>query len=105
MAEAEQRGTIEDSVLNWQRRRDDDARRAESVINGIILKLKNKNGEWIEHPNFSAELIARKIEEDRDPLRSYVTAVKRVMNSVDVHGASGDVVQVPLEQPRLSGPV
>lgn len=93
------------TISVWKRRRDEDARRAESIINSIIQKLQNKEGEWIEHAEVSAELIAKKIEDDRDPLKSYVTALKRTMNTVDVHGASGDVVQVPLDEIYVDVPV
>ncbi|UWQ59339.1 NACHT domain-containing protein [Leisingera caerulea] len=104
-AETVRREASGNSLLTWQKRRDDDARRAESVINGILHKLQDKEGEWIEHAEVSAEIIAKKIEDDRDPLKSYVTALKRTMNSVDVHGASGDVVQVPLDEIYVDVPV
>ncbi|WP_299933398.1 NACHT domain-containing protein [uncultured Pelagimonas sp.] len=104
-AKAVSREMPEDFSLDWQKRRDDDARRAESILNSFIQKIQTKDGEWIEHAEVSAELIAKKIADDRDPLKAYVTALKRTMNSVDVHGASGDVVQVPLDEIYVDVPV
>lgn len=104
-AEALARELPEEVNSDSQKRRDDDARRAESILSAIIQKLQTKDGEWIEHAEISAELIAKKIEDDRDPLKTFVTALKRTVNSVDVHGASGDVVQVPLDEIYVDVPV
>lgn len=104
-AEAVARDLPGDVNSTWQKRRDDDARRAESTISIIMQKLQTKDGEWIDHAEINAEYIAKKIKDDRDPLKIYVTALKRTMNSVDVHGASGDVVQVPLDEIYVDVPV
>lgn len=103
--EAITREAPKEVISRWQRSRDDEARRAESVVGFVVQKLQDKDGEWIEHAQISAESIARKIEDDRDPLKSFVTNLKRTMNSVDVHGASGDVVQVPLDEIYVDVPV
>jgi len=78
--EAVARGVSEEVNSDFKKSRDDDARRAESTLNSIVQKLQTKDGEWIEHAEISAELIAKKIKEDRDPLKSFVTALKRTMN-------------------------
>lgn len=103
--EAVARDVPEEVSSDWLKRRDDDARRAESILSSIIQKLQTKDEEWIEHAGIGAELIAKTIEDDRDPLKNFVAALKRTMNSVDVHGASGDVVQVPLDEIFVNVPV
>lgn len=95
----------QDLLSNWHRRMDEDAKRAEAIINTTVQKLKDKSGNWIDRPDVSAESVAKQIEEDRDPLKNFVTSLKKTMNSVDVHGASGDVVQVPLDEIYVDVPV
>lgn len=93
------------ALSEWHRKLDDEARRAEGIINVTVQKLKDKDGNWIERVEVSAESIAKQIEEDRDPIKSFVVSLKRVMNTVDVHGSSGDVVQVPLDEIYVDVPV
>jgi len=84
---------------------DDDAKRADAIITNTIQKLKDKEGSWLQRPDVSAASVAAQIKESRDPIKNYVNALKKTMNSVDVHGASGDVVQVPLDEIFVDVPV
>ena len=95
----------QDLLSNWHRRMDEDAKRADAIINITVQKLKDKSGNWIDRPDVNAETVAKQIEEDRDPIRNFVTSLKKTMNSVDVHGASGDVVQVSLDEIYVDVPV
>ncbi|PVE47279.1 hypothetical protein DDE23_13305 [Pararhodobacter aggregans] len=89
----------------FRKRRDDEARRADGTLNSVVQKLQTKDGDWIDNSDVSAAFIARRIKEDSDPLKNFVRALKRTVDSVDVHGSSGDVVQVSLDDIYVDMPV
>lgn len=95
----------EELLSHFQSRMNENAKKADAIINTTLHKLKDKDGNWIDHADVNAESVARQIEEDKDPIINFVNALKRTMNSVDVHGASGDVVQVSLDKIYVDVPV
>ena len=88
-----------------QRTFDDAGKRAGTVISSLVNSLKDKEGRWLDGEDVSPEKIARHINDHLDPLINYVNSTIKALNSVDIHGASGDVVQVPLDEIYVDVPV
>lgn len=91
--------------IQFRRHIDERAKRADAAIFAILSKLKDKNGVWLPSNTVGASAIAQQVEIEFDPLLTYSRAVARTLNSVDVHGASGDVLQVPLDDIYVDVPV
>lgn len=94
-------------VMRGRRRRTlgDSAKRAATVISSLVNSLKDKDGNWLKEEEFSTTKIAERIDHHLDPLFAYVQSTIQTLNSVDVHGASGDVVQVELDDIYVDVPV
>ena len=88
-----------------QRFLDDEAKRAASVISSLVHSLTDRDGRWLDEKNISPDAIAQNIGDHLDPLNNYVKATIQTLNSVDIHGASGDVVQVELDDIYVDLPV
>ncbi len=83
----------------------DGARRSSAVISNIVSSLKDSKGEWLDGKEYSPYLLARQIEIQVDPLHKYVKTLLNSLSSVDVHGASGDVVRIDLDEIFVDVPV
>lgn len=84
---------------------DSDARKADANLAKILSHLRDKDGAWLETSEVNPFEIARIISSRNDPLRDYVSYLSHMMNSVDVHGPSGEVVRVDLDKIYVDVPV
>ena len=83
----------------------DDAKKAGAVLSMLVTSLKDENGDWLPDQDTSPDLLSRRIHANVDPLSQYVRHTIGRLSSVDVHGSSGDVVKVPLDEIYVDIPV
>ncbi|OKL42902.1 NACHT domain-containing protein [Pseudovibrio exalbescens] len=83
----------------------DASRKAETTILSVTQNLKDSDGEWLPGANVNPVKIASLIEKYTSPLKLYVASAVEALNSSDIHGASGDVVQVELDSIYVDVPV
>jgi hypothetical protein len=85
--------------------RADLAKRANASIVGTIDGLIDSEGNWLRGSLFSFDTVAAEITQSLEPLKSYAKSLEATLNSVDVHGSSGDVVRADLDDVYVDVPV
>lgn len=82
-----------------------DARRSATLLHDVLNALQDGHGEWVQDTNFSPDFVSKKIVEHFDPLKNYVERLNERLNGVDVHGSSGEIVNVELDSIYVDVPV
>lgn len=89
----------------YQRDIADAAKKAGSLISTIVNSLTDNEGNWLTEVGVSSDVIAKGIYDHADPIAQYVRNTIQRLNTVDVHGPSGDVIHVPLDDIYVDVPV
>lgn len=87
------------------RQRSDAAKRSAAIVSQILGELIDNDGNWINGTDVDPQNISRKIISHADPLTESVRNALQKFSAIDIHGASGDVVRVPLSEIYVDMPV
>lgn len=83
----------------------EDAKRAGSVFAVLVSSLRDRKGRWLTDEDIEPEELSKRIANQTDPLLKYVKATVDKLQSVDVHGAAGDVLKVDLDDIYVDMPI